>query len=93
MRAVLLSAVFLGVSIATLAQTPQTKTDEEITAEYQQAQKLYDASNFVAALPLFEDLHAQQPKDLMYEERLAMSLLGADSSMTPEDGKAAHALA
>jgi tetratricopeptide (TPR) repeat protein len=93
MRVGLLCAVYLGISIVTLAQTPQTKTDEEIKAEYQQAQKLYDASNFVAALPLFEDLHAQQPKDLLFEERLAMSLLGADSSMTPEAGKAAHARA
>src|SRR6185312_12512467 len=45
------------------------------------------------ALPLFEDLHAQQPKDLMYEERLAMSLLGASSGMTFDASKAAHARA
>ena len=93
MRIVLLSAVCLGVSLTALAQTPQPKTDAELQTEYQQAQKLYDASNFVAALPLFEDLHAQQPKDLMYEERLAMSLLGASSGMTFDASKAAHARA
>jgi tetratricopeptide (TPR) repeat protein len=91
MRLVWLAGLCLGMSVAAVAQ--QTKTDAEIKAEYVEAQKLYEGSNFVAALPFFEDLHAQQPKDLVYEERLAMSLLGAAGSMEPAAGKAAHARA
>lgn len=91
MRAILLSAIFLGVSIAAWAQTPQTKTDAEIQVEYQQAEKLYDGLKMVAALPLFEDLHAQQPQNFIYEERLAMCLQGAAAGMTPDAAKAAYA--
>jgi tetratricopeptide (TPR) repeat protein len=91
MRIVLLSAALLGVSLTTLAQTPQPKTDAEIQVEYQQAQKLYDDLKLVGALPLFEDLHAQQPKNPLYEERLAMCLQGAAAGMTPDAAKAAYA--
>jgi tetratricopeptide (TPR) repeat protein len=42
-------------------------------------------------MPLFEDLHAQQPKNPIYEERLAMCLQGAAAGMTPQDAKAAYA--
>jgi predicted Zn-dependent protease len=92
MRRLGLAFLLLAASTA-VAQAPQSKTDAEIKAEYEQAQKFYMASNFVAALPLFEDLYTQQPKSLIYEERLAMSLLGAADNMTPENGKAAHARA
>jgi tetratricopeptide (TPR) repeat protein len=93
MRLGWVAGVCLGMSVAAVAQAPQSKTDAELRAEYDKAQKLYEASNFVAALPLFEDLYAQQPKSLVYEERLAMSLLGAAGNMAPDAGKAAHARA
>src|SRR5580698_2541528 len=91
MRLVWLAGLCLGVSAVGMAQAPQSKTDAEIKAEYEQAKKVYDASNFVAALPLFEDLYAQRPQNLAYEEGLAMSLQGAANNMAPDAGKAAYA--
>jgi tetratricopeptide (TPR) repeat protein len=75
------------------AQAPIIKSDVELKAEYAQAQKLYDGSNFVAALPLFEDLHSQQLQNIVYEERLAMCLLGTRTGMSPEASKATRARA
>jgi tetratricopeptide (TPR) repeat protein len=91
MRLVWLAGLCLGMSVAGVAQAPQSKTDPEVKAEYEQAKKVYDASNFVAALPLFEDLYAQRPQELAYEEGLAMSLQGAANNMAPDAGKAAYA--
>jgi len=53
----------LGLSLSTVcAQAPPSKTDAEVKAEEAQALQLYNAQNFVAALPLYEDLHAQRPQ-------------------------------
>jgi tetratricopeptide (TPR) repeat protein len=53
----------------------------QLSAEEQKeaatAQSLYDTQNFVAALPLYEDLHQRQPASTVYTERLAMSLVGS----------------
>lgn len=60
------------------------KTDAEVQKEAGEAQALFDKQNFVAALPLYEDLHKQRPESVVYEERLAMAVLGG----TPDQGAA-----
>ena len=62
---------------AAAAQTPAAKSDAEIKTEADQAQALYNKQDFLGALPLYEDLHKRHPKELMWDERLAMCLLGA----------------
>src|SRR5580704_16402193 len=88
MRNRLATAVLFFVPFSVFAQ--QTKSDADLKAEATQARTFYEASNFVAALPLYEDLYKQQPTSLVYEEALAMSLLGAATNMAPADAKAAH---
>ncbi len=64
-------------------QTPQqapaspkpAKSAAEIADEQKQAETLYRAQNLSAALPLYEDLHAQQPDNNLFRERLALALL------------------
>jgi tetratricopeptide (TPR) repeat protein len=56
------------------------------TEQATQANALYGSQNFVAALPLYEDLHKRHPRELMWDERLAMCLLGA--SQTYPDAQA-----
>jgi tetratricopeptide (TPR) repeat protein len=86
LRNVLLAA---GLGLLTMvAEAQATKSDAELKVEAQQAADFYQKQNFVAALPLYEDLHKQQPQSLGYEERLAMSLLGAS---TQQSGNAAEA--
>jgi tetratricopeptide (TPR) repeat protein len=90
MRFVWLAGLCLGVCATSAAQAPQTKTDAEIKSEAVDADALYQKQNFVAALPLYEDLHAQQPQSLAYQERLAMTLLGGSGAQTPEQALAAR---
>jgi tetratricopeptide (TPR) repeat protein len=72
---------FAGVVVAVLLMTSAmlhaqaTKDDAQIKAEDEQAEALFHQQNFLAALPLFEDLHVQRPQSLVYQERLAMVLL------------------
>ncbi len=92
MRFLPLLALALSFTLAAAAQAPASKSEADLKAEYEQAQKFYTASNFTAALPLFEDLHAQDPQNPAYEERLAMSLLGSANNQGPAH-KAARARA
>lgn len=57
------------------------QSDAEITAAYRRAQVLYDEHKMPEALPLFEELHKQRPGNPIYEERLAMCLLGTMASV------------
>jgi hypothetical protein len=57
------------------------------TDEAAQANALYASQNLVSALPLYEDLHRRHPKEIMWDERLAMCLLGA--AHTHPDAEAA----
>jgi tetratricopeptide (TPR) repeat protein len=50
------------------------------TAEAIQADALYKAQNFVAALPLYEDLHNRHPRENMWRERLAMCVVAASGT-------------
>jgi hypothetical protein len=69
-------------------QAPADKSDAEVKTESDQAQALYDKGNFVAALPLYEELHAARPASTLFEERLAMSLLGGSGQPAPAEAKA-----
>jgi tetratricopeptide (TPR) repeat protein len=79
-KALALIALFvLGSSLA-LGQLSAEEQKEDRTAE-----SLYQAQNFVAALPLFENLHKSQPASVVYAERLAMSLIGSVSNHPPDE--------
>src|ERR1035437_204336 len=79
-KALALIALFvLGSSLA-LGQLSADEQKEERTAE-----SLYQAQNFVGALPLFEDLHKRQPASVVYTERLAMSLIGSANTHPPDE--------
>ena len=93
MRSVWLVGLLVGVGLTAFGQATEKKTDAELKAEYDQAQKYFVVSSVVAALPLFEDLHAQRPNDPMYDERLAMCLLGNEINLSPEQAQANHARA
>jgi tetratricopeptide (TPR) repeat protein len=69
-------AVAAGWSAFGWAQDSTPKTDAEIKQEAAQADALFQSENMVAAAPLYEDLHKQQPQSNIWRERLAMSLLG-----------------
>jgi len=71
-----------------------TKDDAQIKVEDQQADALFQKQNLLAAVPLYEDLHAQRPQSLVYQERLAMVLLakaeqqdGAEAQATRKQAK------
>ena len=71
------------------AQTPAvpgaTKNDAEVQKEGLQAEALYQQQNYLAALPLFEDLHQQRPESNVFRERLAMCLLAKMTTEAPSD--------
>src|SRR4051812_20833104 len=75
-RAGWIAGVSVAVCMCCAGQTLQSKTDAEIKAEEAQARDLMQKQNYVSALPLCEDLHARQPQSLVYQEMLAMTLLG-----------------
>jgi len=75
------TAAVLALCAVWAAAQAQTKSDKDVRTEFEQAQKLYEASNMVGALPLFEDLHKQRPDNPVYEEGLAMCLLGSTAGM------------
>lgn len=77
-----LAALCLGVLTAN--GNAQAKSDADLTAEFRRAQALYDEHKMPEALPLFEELHAARPKNPMYEERLAMCLLGTMAGQTDQ---------
>jgi tetratricopeptide (TPR) repeat protein len=85
-------SVLLLVSAAA-AQSPAAKSDAEIKTEADQAQALYNKQDFLGALPLYEDLHAQRPQSLVYMERLAFSLLAKAGQQDPQTGQATIARA
>jgi tetratricopeptide (TPR) repeat protein len=58
-------------------------------SEADRARELFNQSNLVAALPLYEDLAAQDPTSAVYAERFAFCLVGKASSLpTGEERKA-----
>ncbi len=83
---VLMLAVSGGaVSAQTAAGQGTAKNDSEVQKEDQQAEALYEQQNYMAALPLFEDLHQQRPESNVFRERLAMCLLAKASTEAPSD--------
>ena len=77
---VLMLAVSGGVVSAQTAAGPgAAKNDAEVQKEDQQAEALYEQQNYMAALPLFEDLHLQRPESNVFRERLAMCLVAKAS--------------
>jgi tetratricopeptide (TPR) repeat protein len=92
---VLMLAVTGGaVSAQTAARPGATKNDSEVQKEDQQAEALFEQQNYLAALPLFEDLHQQRPESNVFRERLAMCLLAkmgteaqSDATLTRERAK------
>jgi tetratricopeptide (TPR) repeat protein len=83
---VLMLAVSGGaVSAQTAAGQGAAKNDSEVQKEDQQAEALYEQQNYMAALPLFEDLHLQRPQSNVFRERLAMCLLAKASTEAPSD--------
>jgi tetratricopeptide (TPR) repeat protein len=85
-----LGALMLAVSGVVLfaqmaAGAGAAKNDSEVQKEDQQAEALYEQQNYMAALPLFEDLHLQRPESNVFRERLAMCLLAKASTEEPSD--------
>jgi tetratricopeptide (TPR) repeat protein len=81
----LLLAAIIGT--AALAQTPAaTDPPADVkggqSEQAVQADALYKAQNFIAALPLYEDLHKRHPRENQWRERLAMCLLAAGDTET-----------
>jgi tetratricopeptide (TPR) repeat protein len=76
------------LSGAVMSAQVAVKSADALKAEAAQAQGLMDKQNYVAALPLCEDLHAQAPQNPYYTERLAMALLG---QVGTQDAKGAAA--
>jgi len=69
------------------AQAPAAKSDADIKTEADQAQALLAKQDFLGALPLYEDLHAQRPQSLVYTERLAFALLAKANQQDPATAK------
>jgi tetratricopeptide (TPR) repeat protein len=78
------------------AQTVSTKSDAEVQKEDLQAQALVEQVNYLAALPLYEDLHTQRPTNNKYREQLAVCLMAKAIRVPPAESVAiqnrAHAL-
>lgn len=91
-RTVLLGmAVLLGAGPACFAQGPAStpaKAATDSQTEAAQADELLQKQNFAGALPLYEDLHKQEPQNLKFQERLALSLIAGAAQQPPEQGKA-----
>src|SRR5262245_43836062 len=68
--ALLASAVLCGLAPPAPAEAAPDAGDEAGRAD-----TYYRAGNLVAALPLYEHLAAQAPKDALYAERLAFCLV------------------
>ena len=95
---VLSSALFLpiGISAQTTAQTPippaasnAPKTEAQLNDEAARANGLYQQSQPLAALPLYQDLHTQRPQNPLYTERLAMGWIAAAGASTSPQEQAA----
>jgi tetratricopeptide (TPR) repeat protein len=82
-----------GLVVAAAGRGQAAESDADIKAEADQAQAMYDKGNFVAALPLYEELHTLQPQSMIFEERLAMSLLGGSGKPAPAEANAIRARA
>ena len=82
--------MLLMCGVGGLAQTGPiaTKSDAEISKEYQQAQALFDRQDLLGAQPLFEDLHQQRPGNNVFTERLALTWLAKAGSEAPADATA-----
>lgn len=81
-------ALTMVVSAGALAQNAGAMTDAELQKEGATADALYMSQNFIAALPLYEDLHRRQPEDNVWRERLAMSLLAQAGGQPEAQGAA-----
>lgn len=85
--------LFAAMPAAVRSQTvppASSRSDAEIKLEERQAQDLYVAQKFTAAVPLYEDLHQQRPTSTVYTDKLAMSLLGSSGTLSG-DAKIAQA--
>jgi tetratricopeptide (TPR) repeat protein len=71
----LVAALFLSISLTSLTQAQD--------AEHQRAIDLFEANNFVAALPLLEKVAAARPNDVQILSRLGFALYA--NSATEKD--------
>ena len=69
-----LGCTLVGVSPSP-AQEAGAKSQAELTQEAASANSLYAIQNMAAALPLYEDLHQQQPQSNVWREHLAACLV------------------
>jgi tetratricopeptide (TPR) repeat protein len=83
--------VFAASVVPARAQSTDSPQDAAArggqTDEAAQANALYSSQNLVGALPLYEDLHKRHPREVLWDERLALCLLGA--AHTHPDAEAA----
>jgi tetratricopeptide (TPR) repeat protein len=75
------------------AQAAVKKTPGEVKAEDEKAQELVRQQNFVAALPLYEDLHQQDLQNPRFMEGLGFCLIGNAASVQGEQHAALRARA
>jgi tetratricopeptide (TPR) repeat protein len=85
---VLLLVYCSAVGAQTPAVTGSAKNDAEVQREDKQAKALFDQQNYLAALPLFEDLHVQRPTSNQYREELAICRLSKAGQLPPAEAKA-----
>lgn len=83
--------VLTSCSVAFSAQTATpsaTKNDTEVQREELQAEALFEQLNYLAALPLFEDLHVQRPTSNKYREELALCRMSKAEQLPPAESAA-----
>src|SRR5579859_4546129 len=78
----ILTAVLLGGM--SWGQDAGTTSNADLRREAAAADTLYASQNLVGALPLYEDLHKQEPQSNVWRERLAGCLVGAAVSQPPD---------
>lgn len=66
----------------------QETSAPDVKAEDAKAQALYDKQDYLGALPIYEDLHAQVPSSMLFDERLAMCLLSKATTQNETDAAA-----
>jgi len=83
----LAAGVFAAV-LALSAGAQSAAPDADLNKEAAAADSLYKSNNYTGALPMYEDLHAKQPENNLFRERLAMVLLADAGSRSPAEGAA-----
>lgn len=91
--ALMLLVLCAAARAQTQAGMGSAKSDAEVQKEEKQAEALFEQQNYLAALPLFEDLHEQKPMSNRYREELAICRLAKAGQLPPAEAKATRASA